>query len=77
MEKLMIGCDKATLLIVKKEDTKLSLSSKLSLYIHLILCKYCKLFEKQNKFISKNIPLSSEISFSESEKLNLIKSLSP
>lgn len=84
MKNMMISCEKATMLVVKSEESELPLGLKISLRIHLLFCKFCKLFERQNKFISlnisknisKNISDKTEISFTETEKRNLIQKLS-
>lgn len=80
MKNMMISCEKATMLVVKSEESELPLGLKISLRIHLLFCKFCKLFERQNKFISlnisKNISDKTEISFTETEKRNLMQKLS-
>lgn len=75
MKNLMISCEKATMLIVKSEESKLSFGLKMRLNIHFLFCKFCKLFERQNKFISLNIPDKDEIHFTEAEKKTLIQKL--
>ncbi|MDZ4712451.1 MAG: hypothetical protein SGI89_09010 [bacterium] len=74
--RIMIGCKEATLLMVMDEESKLSFSARCRLIVHLTLCKFCKLFEKQNRFISNNIKnISTEKHFSLTEKENLIRQL--
>lgn len=47
------GCKDATYLTVKSEHDPLSLSEKLQLNFHLIMCKYCRFFASQNKKINQ------------------------
>jgi hypothetical protein len=53
--KFMISCKEATMIVVKKAEIKVTFSEKLKLFLHLIICQYCRLFEKQNKIIDKII----------------------
>lgn len=76
MKNLMLNCKQATMLIIKNEESKLPLGLKIRLEIHLYLCKLCKLFVRQSKFISKNISPDTEIKFTETEKKILIQKLS-
>lgn len=52
-KKLMITCKEATMLSVQKAEINISLSDKMRLFIHLLVCQYCRLFSKQNKMIDK------------------------
>ncbi len=51
----MISCEDATRLVVMKETIKLSLYDRMRLKMHLSMCKYCSLFEKQNEIIDEHI----------------------
>lgn len=51
--KFMISCKEATMIVVKKAEIKVTFSERLKLFLHLIICQYCRLFEKQNKIIDK------------------------
>lgn len=53
--KLMITCKEATMLSVQKAEIKLSFSDRMRLFIHLLVCQYCRLFDKQTKMIDKII----------------------
>lgn len=53
--KLMITCKEATMLSVQKTEIKLSFSDRIRLFIHLIVCQYCRLFDKQMKLIDNII----------------------
>ncbi len=73
---IMITCKEATLAIIKKEEGKISLTERIRLLIHLAICKFCKMFEKQNKLISINsIQISSQESLTAKEKEDLEKNL--
>lgn len=45
MSKLMIACDKATFLISKNMEKKLTLKENISLRMHLISCNICRKYE--------------------------------
>ncbi|MCF8449201.1 MAG: hypothetical protein K9G49_04950 [Taibaiella sp.] len=51
----MYTCKEATYLISKKEEGKLTFIQNIKLRLHISMCKFCKLFEKQNKCIIDNI----------------------
>ena len=48
---MMISCEDATELVIKKSQEKLSFWNKFRLAFHLAMCKFCSLFETQNKII--------------------------
>lgn len=48
---MMISCEDTTELVIKKSQEKLSFWNKFRLGFHLAMCKFCRLFEKQNKII--------------------------
>ncbi|MBK7229913.1 MAG: hypothetical protein IPH97_13835 [Ignavibacteriales bacterium] len=52
-KKLMITCKEATMLSVQKAEITLSFSDRMRLFIHLLVCQYCRLFNKQNKMIDR------------------------
>ena len=67
--KLLINCKEATLMVVLQECDHLPFKKRFALWIHLLICKYCKLFNKQSKQINdvlkkhaseKNLSLSFE-----------------
>lgn len=53
MKYLMINCRKATYLMAKKEEGKLSFVGRMKLSIHTSMCSLCKKFEKQTSLIGK------------------------
>ena len=54
MSVIMLNCEQASLLAIKKEEVKLSLVDKMRLWMHTNACKFCREFSYQNKFINKN-----------------------
>jgi len=48
----MISCKEASYLTSKKEEGKISLAERLKLAFHLMMCRFCKMFDKQNTFIA-------------------------
>jgi hypothetical protein len=54
-KKLMISCKEATMLSLQKTEVSLSFSDRIRLFVHLRICKYCRLFDKQSKMIDKLI----------------------
>ncbi len=69
MDKIMLSCDTATLLITKGEFTHLSCVERIQLKIHLAGCKFCRRFKEQSEFISYTIRQADRIP--EKEKLRL------
>jgi len=55
LKKIAYNCQKATLLIEKKQLARLTLREKLELKIHLAGCSVCKLFQQQSILINKQI----------------------
>jgi hypothetical protein len=51
----IIPCTKATYLMSRREEHGLSLSETFHLYLHLIVCKFCRRFLKQTRIIAKEI----------------------
>ena len=54
-QKFMITCKEATMIVVKKAEIKVTLSDRIRLFVHLLICQYCRLFEKQHRVINKII----------------------
>lgn len=72
MKSMMINCHQATFLISKREEGKLSFSERVHLAMHLAMCKFCKLFEKQTAFIAKqakNFTSTTELSIEDKAKI--------
>ncbi len=71
MNKIMLNCDRATLLITKGEFTRLSYTGRLRLKIHLAGCKFCRRFKDQSEFISYAIRQADRIPKKENLYLHL------
>lgn len=74
----MITCKEATHLISIRDEEKLSLSTKLKLKLHLMLCKTCMYFSKHIEILKssiKNMVNDPNISFSENKKIELEKKI--
>lgn len=52
---IMLSCEDTTLLVVKNVSKKLSMWDRMRMLMHLGMCKYCSLFEKQNKLIDDSV----------------------
>ncbi len=52
-KKFMISCDEATTICDKNQYGEATKWDKLRLNFHLLLCKHCKTYSKQNNFITK------------------------
>lgn len=70
MNMVMLSCDDATLLITKSAYTKLGFFENLQLKMHLMGCKFCRLFNLQNEHLSHQI---NEFAGHQHEKLSLKK----
>jgi hypothetical protein len=57
---VQITCKKATYLISKNEEHRLSLLEWVKLQFHLSICSLCKLFQKQTKLIGQNAKHSQD-----------------
>jgi hypothetical protein len=74
----MISCKKATFLITKKESDPIAFTEKFQLMIHLMLCRFCRLFEKQSKLIDSlahHLHEHQHESLSEIKKEHILKQL--
>ena len=80
---MMISCDEATYYISKNQHEKLGLSKRLKLKFHLLMCIYCRRYDKQIRFITKIInrlksnpdDKSSNYKLSDSKKEHLKKEI--
>ncbi|MCC8408242.1 hypothetical protein LJ707_04825 [Mucilaginibacter sp. UR6-1] len=52
LERIAYNCRKATLLIEKKQEVKLTMREKLELKLHLAGCSICRIYEKQSVLIN-------------------------
>ncbi len=76
--KIKISCDEATAICDKNQYGQASLFDKIKLNIHFIRCKFCKLYTKQNTYLTRLLGVYSEDAhcgkekcFSEKEKEQL------
>jgi NCAIR mutase (PurE)-related protein len=72
--KLFLSCKEATLYMELKESNQLNLLQNIRLTIHLIICKYCKIYNKQREIISKiftkkSIVLDDEVDLNQINQL--------
>lgn len=68
----MITCKEATLYISKKEEHKLSIAERVKLFMHLLICEFCKLFYKQSRYLAIEIKhLHTNAELSSTDKTNL------
>jgi hypothetical protein len=69
INKVMITCSDATLYVSKREEGKLSSKVRFKLFLHLLICKFCRLFAKQNKLVIHEIKhLHTDATLTELEK---------
>ncbi len=78
--KFMINCDEATAICDKNQYGEASLSEKVRLTFHLLVCKYCKSYSKQNNLMSQIFgrhlrPCDGSEKLSAEDKLELENSL--
>lgn len=55
MSALMLNCQQATQLLVKKEYTDANFKEDVQLKMHLASCSHCRRFNTQNKQLSQEI----------------------
>lgn len=76
MKSMMIGCRKATFLLSKKEEGKISLWERFHLAWHLFTCDLCTAFAKQSAYIAKQARnFISAAALSSEDKSRILKSL--
>jgi hypothetical protein len=51
--KFIITCDEATAICDKNQYGEATLAEKIRLTFHLLVCKYCKSYSKQNNLMSQ------------------------
>jgi len=52
---IMLNCEQATLLLIKKKEEPFSLEKKLKLFLHLLFCDPCKRFKTQTAVIDETL----------------------
>ncbi len=55
MMKMMITCEKASFLIDKSYYTPLTLKERFDLKIHLLTCKFCRIYSHESHLINEEI----------------------
>lgn len=55
LHKLMLTCEKASWFIEKNSQDRLTLWERMRLQTHLIVCRFCRLFNQQSRFIDKQL----------------------
>ena len=55
LRKVMYNCREATLLIVKREQGRISLLGRFRLYYHLLHCGVCRSFQSQSMVINSMV----------------------
>ena len=72
---LFISCRKATELIEKKMNSGLSISERIQLRMHKMICDACTQYEKQSLYIDKGFNSMINKSSVDSDLDNLIKKI--
>jgi predicted anti-sigma-YlaC factor YlaD len=52
----MINCKQATAMASQQLDRELSLRQRLSLKLHLLICRYCRNYRRQLRFLHRIAP---------------------
>ncbi|MBS1563087.1 MAG: hypothetical protein JST39_01810 [Bacteroidetes bacterium] len=55
IKKIQYDCRHATFLIEKRQQTRLTLKERTELFIHLMGCSVCRLFQRQSRAISRSL----------------------
>jgi len=53
IKRIQYNCRHATYLIEKRQETSLTLKERVQLFIHLMGCSVCRLFQQQSRTISR------------------------
>lgn len=51
-KKLFITCEEATMICDKKQYNEATFMERLKFRIHLLMCKFCSLYSKQNNLLT-------------------------
>lgn len=73
--KIMISCEKAATICDKTQYNEASFMEKLKLKFHLLICKTCSVFTKQNTEFTALCEKANLKSLSDQEKLKMKKQL--
>ena len=55
IKKIQYDCRHATYLIEKRQETSLTLKERMQLFIHLLGCSVCRLFQQQSRAINRSL----------------------
>jgi len=69
----IIPCTEATFLMSKREERALTLGETLHLYIHLLVCEFCRRFLKQTNIMTKALNRATSIEFLTPEEKQKMK----
>ena len=58
--KIFISCDEATTICDKNQYSEATLLEKIKLNIHFIRCKFCKMYTKQNTYLTRMLGIYSK-----------------
>ncbi len=80
MMKMMITCEQASYLIDKEQYTELTHREKFNLKMHLLSCKFCRLYKHESHVINDKISdiityNNNEVKLDEDQKQRLIEKL--
>jgi len=53
IQKLMLSCQHATLLIEKKEELRLNIGERMQLKMHLLVCNACRNYSQQSPLLNR------------------------
>ena len=74
----IIPCREATFLMSKREEDAITLRERIGLYVHLLVCEYCRRFFRQTRLISHEIRrtiLETPLTRAEKEKMQKLPGL--
>jgi hypothetical protein len=74
----MLNCKQATEMVLKKQSEALSLMERLNLFMHLSMCRFCSLFEKQNAIIDAGAQKLDDIQLEnmpEASKIRIVEKI--
>ncbi|KOY85669.1 hypothetical protein AD998_05450 [bacterium 336/3] len=63
--KILLTCKKATELVEKKQNKRISFKENIQLKLHLWICKACAVYEKQSKIIQSFLQKVTQKNISE------------
>ncbi|HEY6899250.1 MAG TPA: hypothetical protein VI233_01345 [Puia sp.] len=55
IKKIQYDCKHATYLIEKRQETSLTIKERIQLFIHLLGCSVCRIFQQQSRTITRSL----------------------